>query len=95
MPRTIGVSASMKMLLANEAVPAHRALELGLVHNVVPGDSLAAVAFSSAEQLARAPGEVVSAIKRAVHEGMDSDLSRGLELELRLARKLRQQIGSK
>ena len=95
LPRTIGMSASMKMLLANEVVLAHRALELGLVHKVVTGDSLAATAFSSAEQLARLPEESVAATKRAVLEGTDSDLSSGLELELRLARKLRRQIGSK
>ena len=88
LPRTIGIGASMKMLLANEAVPAHRALEIGLVHNVVPGHSLAATAFSAAEQLARIPGESVAAIKRAVLEGMDAPLEVGLRLEQRLALRL-------
>ncbi len=96
LPRTVGMSAAMKMLLANEGVTALRALETGLVHNVVARDSLAATAFGAAEQLARIPQQPIVAIKRAVLEGMDSDLQRGLELELRLAKRLRkQQSGSK
>jgi enoyl-CoA hydratase/carnithine racemase len=96
LPRTVGMSAAMKMLLANEGVTALRALEVGLVHNVVARDSLAATVFCAAEQLARTPQQPIVAIKRAVLEGMDSDLQRGLELELRLAKRLRkQQSGSK
>ena len=89
LPRTIGMSASMKMLLANEPVSARRAYEIGLVHSVVARDSLAETAFTAAERLARIPQEAVAAVKRAVLEGMDSDLERGLELELRLARSLK------
>ena len=91
LPRTVGMSAAMKMLLANEGVTALRALETGLVHNVVARDSLAATAFGAAEQLARTPQQPIVAIKRAVLEGMDSDLQRGLKLELRLAKRLRNQ----
>ena len=89
LPRTIGMSASMKMLLANESVSARRAHEIGLVHSVVARDSLAETAFTAAERLARISQEAVAAVKRAVLEGMDSDLERGLELELRLARSLK------
>ena len=91
LPRTIGMSAAMKMLLANEIVTARRALEIGLVHEVVAHDSLAATAFAAAERLSRIPPETISAVKRAVSEGMDSDLERGLELESRLARSLMRQ----
>ena len=89
LPRTVGMSASMKMLLANESVSARRAHEMGLVHSVVARDSLAETAFTAAERLSRIPQEAVAAVKRAVLEGMDSDLERGLELELRLARSLK------
>ena len=96
LPRTIGMSASMKMLLANESVSARRAFEIGLVHNVVARDSLGTAAFAVAERLARIRGEAIACVKRAVLEGMDSDLERGLELELRLARRLqRHHLGSK
>ena len=96
LPRTIGVTASMEMLLANDVFSAGRAMEAGLVHKVVSRDSLDGTAAAAADTLASLPRAAVSAVKRAVLEGMDSDLERGLDLELRLARTLmRQQRVSK
>lgn len=88
LPRTIGTSAAMGMLLANDVVSAPKALETGLVHKVVSHDSLNATATDLVEQLASVPGDSIAATKRAVLEGLDFDLARGLELELRLARTL-------
>ncbi len=90
LPRTIGMSASMKMLLANESVSARRAHEIGLVHSVVTRDSLAGTAFTTAERLARIPPEVVMAIKRAIYEGLDGRLENGLRLEQRLVARVMQ-----
>lgn len=96
LPRTIGLTASMEMLIANEAFAVEKARETGLVHRIVPRDSLDATAADVASQLATLPSDSVAAVKRAVLDGMDSDLARGLELELRLARTLvRQQPASK
>ena len=91
LPRTIGVSPAMNMLLANEVVQAQRALETGLIHRVVSRESLLETALAVADELGKIPGDSVSAVKRAVLEGMDLDLARGLELELRLARTLMRQ----
>ncbi len=88
LPRTIGLTASMYMLLANAVIPAQESLEVGLVHRVVSRGSLAAAAHAVAAELAHIPGTSLAAVKRAVLEGMDSDMERGLELELRLARTL-------
>ena len=90
LPRTIGMSASMKMLLTNESVSARRAHEIGLVHSVVTRDSLAGTAFTTAERLARIPPEVVMAIKRAIYEGLDGRLENGLRLEQRLVARVMQ-----
>ena len=95
LPRTIGVTASMEMLLTNDVISASRALEIGLVHKLVSRDSLDASADDAADNLASLPRDSVAAVKRAVLEGMDFDLGRGLDLELRLARRLmrRQPVG--
>lgn len=96
LPRTIGLGASMKMLLANKSLSARSAQEMGLVHNVVARELLDTTAFAAAERLAGIPGNAVAAVKRALNEGLDSDITRGLELELRLARTLvRQQLAGK
>ena len=91
LPRTIGVTASMEMLLTNDVISASRALEIGLVHKLVSRDSLEASADEAADNLASLPRDSVAAVKRAVLEGMDFDLERGLDLELRLARRLMRQ----
>ncbi len=91
LPRTIGLTAAMEMLLTNDVISASRALEIGLVHKLVSRDSLEASADDAAEYLASLPGDSIAAVKRAVLEGMDFDLERGLDLELRLARRLMRQ----
>ena len=95
LPRTIGVTASMEILLTNDVISASRALEIGLVHKLVSRDSLDASAADAADDLASLPSDSIAAVKRAVLEGMDFDLERGLDLELRLARILmrRQPVG--
>ena len=85
LPRTIGLGASMKALLANELINADRALSLGLVHRVVPRAELQDAAESAARQLAAIPPSASAAIKRAVSEGAEMPLARGLALEMRLA----------
>ena len=88
LPRTVGVTPAMSMLLANAVMSVQDSLEDGLVHRVVSRDSLHEEAFAVADELANTPEASVAAVKRAVLEGMDFNLERGLELELRLARAL-------
>ena len=86
LPRTIGQGAAMKTLLANEVLDARTALKLGLVHRVVERERLNGVASDLAARLAEVPPLLSAGIKRAVSGGLDTSLSRGLELEYRLAR---------
>ena len=85
LPRTVALGAAMKALLANEAISAERALAIGLVHRVVPRAALAAESENAARRLAAIPPPASAAIKRAVSEGMDMPLARGLAIERRLA----------
>ena len=87
LPRTIGLGPAMNMLMSNHVLDAPSALDLGLVHRVVPRDELPDAAMQIAERLASAP-TAVAAIKRAISEGMDTTLSLGLALEDRLAKNL-------
>ena len=88
LPRAIGIAPAMKMLLANEILDAKAALDLGLVHTVVSPERLDESATLQAERLAQLPTPVSAAIKRAVSEGLDLPIARGLALEARLASRL-------
>jgi len=85
LPRAVGASEAVNMLLSNERVNATRALEVGLVHRVVSRDLLLSEAFTLARQLAGRPAHLVRAVKEAIRRGMDMPLERALGLELHLA----------
>ena len=85
LPRTLGLSAAMDLLLSGKRVGAQEALELGLVGRVVHPDELDREVESMAEGLLALDRSAMRAAKRAVWEGMDLPLASGLALELRLA----------
>lgn len=84
-PRTIGRSRALEALLSNERMDAARALEAGLVHRVVPKDSLLSEARAQAGRLAEVPERLVKAAKEALRRGLDMPLERALDVELSLA----------
>jgi enoyl-CoA hydratase/carnithine racemase len=69
------------MLLANEPVPAERALTMGLVHNIYPDETFEEEVWAFCTRLAAKPGEAVAAGKLAIEMAADlpSDQSRQLE----------------
>jgi enoyl-CoA hydratase/carnithine racemase len=69
------------MMLEGRALTPREALEAGLVHRVVPADSLAGEAAATAQRLARRAPETVAALKRAVYEGASRPLADGLHVE--------------
>jgi E-phenylitaconyl-CoA hydratase len=79
LPRVIGQSRAMQMLLTGERIDAAEALRCGLVSEVVP-DVLARSQELAARIAANAPLSV-RAVKRLVRAGMDAPLSVGLSLE--------------
>ena len=85
LPRTLGPSAALKMVLARERLDAAEALRFGLVMEVVPLDSLVPKAMNLASRLASLDPRTVRATKRAVLDGMDLPLEKALDLEARLA----------
>ncbi len=60
----VGAGPARHLVLTGERVKAPRALELGLVHRVVPAERLDAAAEQTAQYLADLPQEAVSSVKR-------------------------------
>ena len=84
-PRMIGRSRALEALLSNERMDASKALEIGLVHRVVPRESLVEEANTQAARLAELPSHLVRTIKEALLRGSDMPLERALEMELSLS----------
>jgi len=83
LPRLVGVSKAMELLLLGDALDAQEARRIGLVARVFPAAEFAASARSVAEQVARAP-RGVGLIKRAVNHANLANLENDLEYEAHL-----------
>jgi enoyl-CoA hydratase len=80
LPRLVGRSRALKLLMTGEIIPAQEALRIGLVDEVVPAAELLARAEAIAEAIAGNAPLAVAETLRLVEEGL------GLPLELGLLR---------
>jgi 2-(1,2-epoxy-1,2-dihydrophenyl)acetyl-CoA isomerase len=71
----LGVAGAMDFLMRKRIVDAARALELGLVHEVVEDDLLEAVALDLAEELAAGPQTAMRLLKRSLYAAADAQLA--------------------
>lgn len=81
LPRMVGQSNAMLMMLTGDRVDAQEALRIGLVSRVVPHASLMDEARAIAKRIAANAPLAVRAIKRLVSRSDDMPLSAGLEAE--------------
>ncbi len=81
LPRAIGMSDAMLMLLTGDRISAEEAYRNGLVSKVVPHDQLMPTAYEIAKKIASNAPLSVRAIKRLVKRGMDLPLSHAIESE--------------
>jgi 2-(1,2-epoxy-1,2-dihydrophenyl)acetyl-CoA isomerase len=80
LPRLVGLSKAMELLLLGDTVDAKEAQRIGLVARVFPAAEFAGSARSIAEQVARAP-RGIGLIKRAVNRANLAPLEQNLEYE--------------
>jgi enoyl-CoA hydratase/carnithine racemase len=81
LPRLVGPSRALEMMLSGEPVSSEYALEIGLVNEVVPADKLNERALSFAQLIASRSAPALAEIKRLVYKGLDVSLHDGLSLE--------------
>ena len=90
LPRLIGYSRAMEILLTNEKIDAQEALRLGLVNKVVPNEKLMEAAREMADAICKLAPLAVRSIKRCLAEGFEMSLEQGLALENQLGMALYQ-----
>lgn len=79
LPRLIGASRALDLILTGRHVPAEEALAMGLVNRLA--DDAVAAAMDLARQAMRNAPVAIGLAKEAVVRGMDLDLPRALEVE--------------
>jgi enoyl-CoA hydratase len=81
LPRLIGRTAAMELLLPGDPIDAERGLALGLVNAVVAPGELQGKVFELAGRIASQAPLAVAAIKQTVHTGIDVPIHDGLDEE--------------
>jgi enoyl-CoA hydratase/carnithine racemase len=79
--RVLGTGRALEMMIEGRTLLPRQALEAGLVHAVLPLESLEAAAIEAGERLARRSPISIQALKRAVYEGASSPLAHGVGVE--------------
>jgi 2-(1,2-epoxy-1,2-dihydrophenyl)acetyl-CoA isomerase len=84
LPELIGTSRTLELAYTGDMVDADRALEWGLVNQVVAPDELAEVAHAYAARLAAMPTRALAMTRRAVYRATGTTLADALEYEAQL-----------
>jgi len=88
LPRLIGLSRAIDLMVTGEGVLADRALELGIVDRVYDPDALLPETMKYAEQLANGPSLAIGAIKLAAQQGVAVPLEYGNLIEREILRRI-------
>jgi enoyl-CoA hydratase/carnithine racemase len=81
LPRLIGWSKALDMMVTGRTVTPQEALQLGILDRVFPADRLAEETRAYAEALAKGALKAIGHIKLAIHQGLERDLEYGLRVE--------------
>lgn len=81
LPRLIGYARAYQMAITGERITAAKALDWGLVNDVVPHDQLQDVVAAWASTLATGPTLAFGLTKRAMHKSATTGLIEALEYE--------------
>jgi len=81
LPRRVGWTAAMEILLLGRLLPAQRALELGLINAIAAEGAAREEAAELARRVAALPSRAVRAAKRAARLGLEGGLDDGLDAE--------------
>jgi len=95
LPRQLAFPAAMEFLLTAERFPAERALELGLLNEIVPEEQLVDRAFQWAERINANAPLAVQATKESVMRGLALELNEAYKLESEIASKVFQSEDAK
>jgi E-phenylitaconyl-CoA hydratase len=81
LPRTIGKSDAMLLLLTGDTVDAHEAMRMGFVSKVVPHGEILSAALDIARRIAANAPLAVRMVKRLVTQGMEMPLVYATDLD--------------
>ncbi|MCP4968942.1 MAG: enoyl-CoA hydratase [bacterium] len=82
LPRMVGLTKAQDLMFTGRLVDAAEALEIGLLHNVVPAADHASEVAKVAARLAAGPPLAHAWTKRAIHRSLGVDMNAEFEFEI-------------
>jgi 2-(1,2-epoxy-1,2-dihydrophenyl)acetyl-CoA isomerase len=79
LPRIVGLTHALDMILSGEPIDADTALRIGLVSRVVPAETLATATRDFAQRFVLSAPRGVQVAKRAVYRGLEMSLDAALD----------------
>jgi len=81
LPRLVGLGRALEITATGEEVSAAKALEYGMVNQVVPAEELETASLVLANKLAQGPTYAIGLTKKILGEGLEKSLAEVLEME--------------
>ena len=81
LPRTVGKSTALELIMTGRHVQAEEALELGIVHELFNAESFTDEVEARAAEFANGPAHAYGLSKQAIERGNEMDLTNGLWFE--------------
>ena len=94
LPRLIGLSRALDLILTGRPVSAAEALQMGLANRLVPRGQAREAAEALAREIAALPQECMRRDRRSAHEQFDLGLDEALQNELRLGMRSLEEQGA-
>ncbi len=81
LPRLIGIAKACELVFTAKIIDANEAKAIGLVNEVVPAANLATATNKLAMEIAEMPPVALQLARKALYQGLDSDLDAQIQLE--------------
>lgn len=81
LPRLIGKTRALELILTGDPLSAEQALNYGLVNKVVPADQVLEEAKKLASRLAKGAPLAIAQILKAVTQGLNTTIEEGIKIE--------------
>lgn len=81
LPKAVGIRRARELIYTAEQINAKRAMDIGLVNRVFPSETLLVETKQVAKKICANSFSAVAACKKAINNGFEMDLARGVELE--------------
>ena len=84
LPRLVGVAKAKELIYTGAMISAAEALKIGLVNKTVPAGQELRASRDLAHTIAQRAPKAVQAAKKAILDGLEAPLARGIEIESKL-----------